>query len=92
MNLKKEINPLLKGNIYDVNFAKKWVDSCDESLKFKIFKSAYKSFISVNFTCKILWIFCILGYSLFGFGITPLLIVTIIWLVQMISYYIEDIK
>ncbi len=92
INLQKEINPLLKGSVYDMKFAKKWLDSCDESIKLGIFKSAYKAYKSVSITCIILWVFCIVGYDLWGFGIMPMVIVIIIWLVQTISYYIESIK
>ncbi|MBZ6006946.1 DUF3169 family protein [Paraclostridium bifermentans] len=92
INLRKEINPLLKGSVYDIKFAKKWVDSCDESVKLGIFKSAYKAYVSVSKTCIILWLFCIIGYDLWNFGIMPLVIVTIIWLVQTISYCLESIK
>ncbi|MFR3497818.1 MAG: DUF3169 family protein [Paraclostridium bifermentans] len=92
VNLQKEMNPLLKGSVYDIKFAKKWLDSCDESIKLGIFKSAYKAYVSVSRTCIALWLFCIIGYDLWNFGIMPLVIVTIIWLVQTISYCLESIK
>lgn len=80
------------GSIYDTNFSKKWVDSCDEAIKLGIFKSAYKAYTCVSTTCIILWIFCVIGYDLWNFGVMPMVIVTIIWLVQTISYSIESIK
>lgn len=92
INLRKEINPLLKGSVYDIKFAKKWVDSCDESIKLGIYKSAYKAYVSVSKACIILWVFCIIGYDLWNFGIMPIVIVTIVWLVQTISYCLESIK
>lgn len=92
INLEKEMNPLLKGSIYDMNFSKKWIDSCDESIKLCIFKSAYKAYVSVYKTCIILWVFCIIGHVLWNFGIMPIVIVTIVWLVQTISYCLESIK
>lgn len=92
INLRKEINPLLKGSVYDIKLAKKWVDSCDESIKLGIYKSAYAAFKSAYITCIALWLFCIIGYDLWNFGIMPIVIVTIIWLVQTISYCLESIK
>ena len=92
INLEKEINPLLKGSIYDIKFTKKWVDSCDEAIKLGIYKSAYKAYISVSRTCMILWLFCFIGYDIWDFGMVPMIIVTIIWLVQTISYCMESIK
>ncbi|RDY27852.1 DUF3169 family protein [Romboutsia weinsteinii] len=92
VNLEKEINPLLKGSIYDAKFSEKWFDSCDESIKLSIYKSSYKSFKSVSTTCIILWLFSIIGFELWDFGIMPLVMVTIIWLVLTVSYCIEAIK
>lgn len=92
INFEKEINHLLKGSIYDTNFTQKWVDSCDEAIKLGIYKSAYKSYTAVNTTCIILWVVCIVGYNIWKIGIMPMVIVTIIWLVQSISYCMESIK
>ena len=92
INLEKEINPLLKGSIYDFKFNKKWVDSCDEALKLGIYKSSFSAYLAVSSTCVILWIICIIGHDLWDFGIMPMVMVTIIWLVQTISYSIESIR
>ena len=92
INLEKEINPLLKGSVYDVKFSKKWLDSCDEAIKLGRYKSAYKAYTSVSTTCVILWVICVLGYDIWDFGVVPMVIVTIIWLVQTISYCVESIK
>lgn len=92
VNLEKEINPFLNGSVYDFKFSKKWLDSCDEAIKLNVYKSSFKAHKAVTNTCLILWIVCVLGYSFFDFGIMPLVMVTIIWLVQTISYCIESIK
>ncbi|MEG2789792.1 MAG: DUF3169 family protein [Romboutsia sp.] len=92
INLRKELNPFLKGSIYDMKFSKKWIDSCDESIKMGIYKSSYKSFKCVSTTCLILWLVSIIGYELWDFGIVPMTMVIIIWLVQTVSYCIEEIK
>ncbi|MDU1414005.1 MAG: DUF3169 family protein [Clostridium sp.] len=92
VNFEKEINPLLKGSVYDMKFTEKWVDSCDEALKLGIYKSAFKSHSAVSLTCIILWVFCVIGRSIWNFGIMPLVMVTIIWLVQTIFYCVESIK
>lgn len=92
VNFEKEINPLLKGSIYDTKFSQKWIDSCDEAIKLNIYKSSYKAYTSVSTTCVILWLICIIGYDLWNFGVMPMVMVTIIWLVQTISYCLESIK
>lgn len=92
INLEKEINPEKKGSIYDTNFAKKWEESCDEAEKLAIYKCAYKSYQSVSMTCLILWLACLIGATVWNIGIVPVAIVTIIWLVQTMSYCIESIR
>lgn len=92
INFEKEINPLLKGSVYDRKFSQKWLDSCDEAIKLRIYKSSYKAYTSVSTTCVILWLICIIGYDLWNFGVMPMVMVTIIWLVQTISYCLESIK
>ena len=92
VNLEKEINPFLNGSVYDFKFSQKWLDSCDEAIKLNVYKSTFKAYKSITNTCLILWIVCVLGYNLFDFGIMPLVMVTIIWLVQTIAYCIESIK
>lgn len=92
VNFEKEINPLLKGSIYDVKFTEKWLDSCDEAMQLEIYKSAYKANTTVSTTCIILWVFCVLGYNVWDFGIMPMVIVIIIWLVQTVSYCMESVK
>lgn len=92
VNFEKEINPLLKGSVYDVKFTEKWVDSSDEAIKLGIYKSAFKAYRSVSNTCIFLWLFCVLGYDLWNFGVMPMVMVTIIWLVQTVSYCLESIK
>ena len=92
VNLEKEITPFLNGSVYDFKFSKKWIDSCDEARKLNIYKSSFKAHKSVTNTCLILWIICVIGYDFFDFGIMPLVMVTIIWLVQTVSYCRESIK
>ena len=92
VNLEKEINPMLRGSVYDTKFSEKWIDSCDEAIKMNIYKSSYKAYKAVTNTCLILWFVCILGYNVWDFGIMPLFIVTTIWLVQTVAYCLESIK
>jgi hypothetical protein len=92
VNFEKEINPEKQGSIYDLNFQKKWIDSCDEAEQLNLYKSAYKSFRVVNITCLILWLFCVLGMYNWTYGLMPVSMVSIIWLVQTCSYNMETIR
>lgn len=92
VNLEKKINPEKKGSVFDVRFAKKWEESCDEAEKLTIYKSAYKSYQTVNMTCIILWVLSILGSFIWNFGIMPFVMVTILWIVSISSYCLEAIR
>lgn len=91
VNFEKEMNPEKKGSVYDLRFEKKWEESCDEAEKLAIYKSAYKAYRTVNFTCVILWLFCTLGMEVWNFGLMPVTAVSIIWLVQLTSYSLHTI-
>ena len=86
VNLTKEINPEKKGSIYDVKFQKKWEASCDEAELFTIYKSAYRSYCVTQRLCITLWLFCIVGGFVWGFGAVPVLLVSIIWGTMITSY------
>lgn len=92
VNITKEINPEKEGSVFDHNFSKKWEESCDEAEKLMIYKSAYKSYKTVTITCIVLWIICILGSSIWDFGLLPVTFVSIIWMVQTTSYCFESIR
>lgn len=92
VNIEKEINPFLKGSVYDTKFEKKWVESCDEAIKLCIYKSGYKAYKNTNFTCIMLWLLSFFGGFFFEFGIWPMIMVCIIWMVSIVSYCMESIK
>lgn len=92
VNFEKEINPEKSGSVYDVKFLDKWEKSCDEAERLLIYKSAYKSYRSVNMTCIVLWLFCTLGSFIWNIGLLPVAIVSIIWFVQVTSYCTETIR
>lgn len=89
INFEKELNPGKKGSIYDMNFHKKWEESCDEWEKLMIYKSAYASYKTTCTTLIFLWLFCVIGNNIWNFGIMPVTIVSIIWLVQVVSYSLK---
>jgi hypothetical protein len=92
VNFEKEINPEKQGSIFDMKFAKKWVDSCDEAERLSVYKSAYKSYEAVSKTCVFLWLFCVIGADIWNFGLIPITMVSIIWIVLISSYCLEAIR
>ena len=83
----KEMNPKMKGSIYDINFHAKWEESCDELEKLMIYKAGYKAFLAGNTACSIGWILVTLLGLFFDYGPLPVIIVSAIWLTLTLTYY-----
>lgn len=88
----KKLNPEKRGEVLSFHFKKDWEKSCDEAELFVIYKSAYAAFKKVNFTCMALWAISVIGDIFLKIGLVPVVFVTIIWLVSLISYYTEAAK
>jgi hypothetical protein len=92
VNFEKEMNPEKQGSVFDQKFAKKWEKSCDEAQRLSIYKSAYTSYRAVTITCLLLWLFCVIGANIWNFGLMPVAVVSVVWLVQVSSYCIKSIS
>lgn len=92
VDIIKKMNPEKEGSIFDTKFADKWEASCDEAQKIVIYKSAYKAYKNVSMCCAFLWIIATLGDLIFQTGFLPVILVTVIWLVQALSYMLESMK
>ena len=92
VDLEKEMNPSKRGSVYDAKFRDKWEESCDELEKIIIYKSAYKAYKTTAMTCMVLWVVTGTLSIAFETGPLPSIAVTIIWLVQTVSYCREAMK
>ncbi|MGN0352110.1 MAG: DUF3169 family protein [Roseburia sp.] len=92
VDFEREMNPEKRGSVYDMDFAKKWESSCDEAEKMAIYKAGYKSYKATHMCCLVLWVFCVLAGFIWNIGILPVAIVTIIWMVSVVSYCINCMK
>lgn len=92
VDLTRQINPEKQGSIYDSQFQKKWLASCDENEQRQIGQAAYKAFNAVNTTCLILWVILFLLTYVFEIGILPFFLVTLIFGVSQTVYVFESIR
>jgi len=92
VSFEKEMNPEKKGNIYDFNFQKKWMQSSDEAEKLVVYKCAFASYRMTQNVCSILILVCMLGMSKGQWGNAPVLMVGVIWLTSYLSYGVEALK
>lgn len=91
VNLEKEINPEKRGSVYDLEFNKRWLESCDEAERLQIYKSAYSSYRMTNTACIILWVICLVGLMSWDFGLLPMTMVILLWAISNIGYFKESL-
>lgn len=90
--LEKKMNPEKKGHILDFKFEKDWINSCDEAQKGAIYRSAYSAFKATNFACLAGWVVSFLCMLAFDTGLLPVILVTAIYLISILSFQIAAMK
>lgn len=86
VNLYKQMNPEKQGSIYDIHFASKWEESCDEREKLILYKAGYKAFYSGQLVCIALAVISICCDLAFETGLLPLAMVMTILLSMDVVY------
>jgi len=92
IHLIKKMNPEKKGNVYDINFHKDWLNSCDEAQQLMIYKCAYKSFQTMGRVFTNLMLFFFLVSILYHSAIFLMILTTFFWLLMNITYSLESMK
>lgn len=89
VDLEKKLNPEKRGNVFEIDFMKTWVESRDEGQKWKHYEATYHAFRITNIVCLVMWMLCFLAQFAFQAGLLPVLCVSGIWLVLVLSYSIS---
>ncbi len=84
--LEKKLNPEKKGNIFDKNFQKDWEDSMDEAQIQMCYKAGFHALKKGQTACIILWVVSVISMLFFDTGVTPILMICIIYMVLVVSY------
>ena len=92
VNFEKEMNPEKKGNIFDYNFQKKWMESSDEAEKLVTYKCGYAGYKVTNSVCSLLLLVCMFGMANGQWDNTPVLMVGVIWMCSYLGYSAEALK
>ncbi len=88
VDLLKQLNPEKRGNVFELDFMKTWVASCDEAQKLNQYEATYHSFRATNIACMLLWLMCFIAMNTVHTGIFPSICVSVLWLVLVLSYSI----
>lgn len=86
VNLIKEINPEKQGSVYDTGFRKKWSASCDEMERMQTYEAGFYAYQVGAYTCIVLFMVCFVGMLTWDWGLLPLAMVLLVWLVQTVAY------
>lgn len=89
VDLEKKLNPEKRGNVFEIDFMKTWMESCDEAQKWKHYEAAWHAFRITNVVCLVLWLLCFIAQFSFRAGLLPVFCVSGIWLVLVLSYSIS---
>ena len=92
VDLTKKINPEKRGSVYDMQFQKKWMDSCDESEQRQIGQACYKAYLAATKVCLWIWVALMVLHFAFGTGLLPAAAVLAVFGVLQITYTLESIR
>lgn len=90
--LIKMYAPEKKGSIYDKNFSKVWLQSCDEAEKMMIGQAAYKAFQTTGQLFSIFLTVSIILSMFTKTGILCSIFIGVLWLSMSLSYSMEAHK
>ena len=92
VSLLKKINPEKRGNILDFGFDKKWINSCDEAQKMAVYRASYETYKFSKYIFMVAWGIILVTNEIFKCGIFPIVLVSVMWLVQTVIYMVEARK
>lgn len=92
VNLLKELNPEKNGSVFQINFNKVWMASCDEAELAQIHRAGFQAYRAGHYTCLACWVICVFGVLLGWMSWGSILMVGIIWSVLQIGYCVNCLK
>lgn len=84
-DLEKKLNPEKKGNVFDMHFNRKWLESSDEAQKQIIYISAYSAYQAANKACAVLCAIAVAAQLCLGTGVFPIICICTIWIVLVVT-------
>ena len=88
----RSMNPEKRGSVYDVNFQKKWLDSCDELERAQMGQACFHAYKIMNMVCPALWLVLVFLNYVADVGLLPIFVVILLWGVLQVSYTLECIR
>ena len=92
VDLTRRLNPEKQGSVYDTNFKKKWLQSCDENERRQMGQAAMKSYSVMNIAFPVIWCALLVAGLFFKTGILPSVMVLLLWGISSTTYLLEAIR
>lgn len=89
VNLLKELNPEKNGSVFQVNFNKVWMASCDEAELAQIHRAGFQAYRAGHYACLSCWLISVFGVLLGWMSWGSILMIGIIWSALQISYCVS---
>ncbi|MCD8385104.1 MAG: DUF3169 family protein [Clostridiales bacterium] len=82
----REQNPEKQGSVYQFNFQKVWLQSCDEAEQLQIYRAGYRAYQAGVYTCLGLWLAVVIANLMGWLRWDSIFLVGVIWLVLQSVY------
>ena len=92
INTVKEQNPEKKGSVFQVNFNKVWLKSCDEAELSQIYRAGFQAYRAGHYACLSVWMVTVLAGMIGWLNWGAILAVGVIWLVLQVTYCVSARK
>ena len=92
INEAEETHPEKKGDPASLKFQEQWLESCDEAEKEIIYRSAYKTYMTVNRTIPVLLAGTMVAHLYLDTGIFAVVVVSAIWMLTQFTYTHSCVK
>lgn len=92
VDLVRRFNPEKQGSVYDFQFQKKWLASCDEAERQRIGQASLVGFTVTSRGCLFVWALMVFINVLFPIGPLPIIAVFIPWALGQLAYIAACIR
>ncbi len=92
VKLVQKTHPEKKGDPASLKFQEQWLESCDEAEKEIIYRSAYKTYMTVNRTIPVLLAGTMVAHLYLDTGIFAVVVVSAIWMLTQFTYTHSCVK
>ena len=92
IDLERKMNQEKHGSVYDSNFQKKWLESCEESERRQIGEASRRAYMVTSRLCLGLWLALIILSMMLKISVLPTVVLLVVWGTMQVTYTLECIR